>query len=145
MRTREIVWIVGIAAALGAVAITASVAGTVNDVDGDGVPDAYDNCVLEPNGPLAGKCRLQQDGDEDGFGNACDADFNNDGAWGIDDISYMLAEIGSTEPQLDLNCDGAAGVDDLSRMLENLGAVPGPSGLPCQDSNASGLGTCPPY
>jgi hypothetical protein len=40
-------------------------AGTVGDMDDDGVPDDADNCVNEPN-------PLQEDDDVDGVGNVCD-------------------------------------------------------------------------
>ncbi len=41
------------------------------DEDGDGWPDAYDNCVALPN-------PRQGDADGDGFGNRCDADLDGD-------------------------------------------------------------------
>ena len=40
---------------------------TIPDTDGDGVPDANDNCTLEANA-------AQQDADGDGYGNLCDAE-----------------------------------------------------------------------
>jgi hypothetical protein len=43
------------------------------DRDADGVPDAGDNCVLAPNGPLLGPDN-QVDSDGDGLGNVCDGD-----------------------------------------------------------------------
>ncbi len=42
------------------------------DTDGDGVPDAIDNCPLTPNPD-------QKDTDGDGIGDACDTDADNDG------------------------------------------------------------------
>ena len=39
---------------LGLSVATIAFSGTVNDSDADGVPDAFDNCVDTPNGPLAG-------------------------------------------------------------------------------------------
>lgn len=121
-----------------------SFAGSTADADADGIPDSHDNCQTTANGPLAGACSTNQDGDDDGYGNACDYDFNNDGAAGVDDLGTILSNIGSLEAQLDLNCDGAAGVDDLGTVLSNIGAVPGPSGLGCADSSPAGKGTCPP-
>jgi len=41
------------------------------DTDGDGVPDNIDNCRLTANSG-------QQDTDNDGYGNMCDADLDND-------------------------------------------------------------------
>src|SRR5215510_7046854 len=43
-----------------------------DDGDADGVPDTVDNCVLTPN-------PAQLDSDHDGYGNACDADYDNGG------------------------------------------------------------------
>ncbi len=119
-----------------------SFAGAVADADSDGIPDSFDNCINEANGPLAGTCTTNNDGDDDGYGNACDKDFNNDGAAGLDDLTQILNNIGSTEAQLDLNCDGAAGLDDLTEVLNNIGQVPGPSGLACSAANLKG--SCPP-
>ena len=48
-----------------------NVAAPVVDTDGDGVPDAADNCTLVAN-------PAQTDSNGDGFGNRCDTDLNND-------------------------------------------------------------------
>ena len=82
-----------------------SFAGSIADADSDGIPDNYDNCSSVPNGPLAatGQCFTNQDGDEDGFGNSCDSDFNNDGATGVDDLSLILANINNnTDAPIDV-------------------------------------------
>jgi hypothetical protein len=50
------------------------------DRDGDGVPDGADNCVLARNA-------RQADTDRDGFGNACDADLDQDGLVDEDDLA----------------------------------------------------------
>jgi hypothetical protein len=121
-----------------------SYAGSDPDTDGDGISDSNDNCVLVQNGPLGGSCSSNQDLDspQDGYGHACDGDFNNDGAAGPDDLSTMLTAVIAVTPGggTDLNCDGAAGPDDLSNELSQVIAVqaPGPSGLAC-----AGTTPCP--
>ena len=118
-----------------------SYAGALADFDSDGIPDDYDNCIEAVNGPLAGSCSTNNDGDEDGYGNSCDSDFNQDGATGFDDLNTLLQNINSTDAELDLNCDGAVGFDDLNTLLQSINGTPGPSGLLC-----AGLidGACPP-
>ena len=108
-------------------------AGSVSDTDGDLVPDAFDNCLLLPNGP--NQVCNQMDGDLDGYGNGCDFDTNNDGATGIDDVAGTLAKSAevSTDPNFDFNCDGGVGLDDFSQVLNAAATamIPGPSGLAC--------------
>ncbi len=108
-------------------------AGSVTDTDGDGVPDAYDNCVTLANGPLAGACPDQaDDGIVDGYGNACDKDVNNDGLVGINDVTALVGALGSImQPDYDFNCDGGVGISDLTAAVAELGNPPGPSGLAC--------------
>jgi hypothetical protein len=117
-----------------------SFAGSIADGDSDGVPDVYDNCQTTANGPLAGACSAQQDGDVDGYGNACDTDFNNDGGVGLDDVNAILGASGTTDPEFDLNCDGGVGLDDVNTALGTVGTTPGPSGLACAGTGAA----CPP-
>ena len=111
-----------------------------SDQDGDGIPDAEDNCLLVPNGPLLATqgCNDQEDGDQDGYGNPCDTDFNNDGATGMDDVSAVFDALRtiSSDPTFDTNCDGAPGGDDLSKALSDVrdGIPLGPSGLACAGS-----------
>ena len=75
-----------VAALVAAVAWTAGVAQA--GTDGDGVPDGIDNCVATPNGP--GELSNQVDTDMDGWGNACDPDYTNDGAVTTVDYSGLL-------------------------------------------------------
>jgi len=126
-----------------------SLAGSVADTDSDGIPDAYDNCITIPNGPLWGTCSRNEDIDGDGYGDACDADWNNDGAPGFDDLTLFLANIGNANapPGMDLNCDGAPGFDDCTWLINHIGEGMGTgdatSGLPCAAANLPG--SCPPY
>jgi hypothetical protein len=136
--TRNRLVILGCAAVLTIGLSMVSIAGSITDTDGDGVPDSFDNCVNRDNGPLQATfaCNAQEDGlIVDGFGRICDTDTNNDGATGLDDVSFTFAaaQVVSTNPTFDYNCDGAAGLDDVARVFADAQAVatPGPSGLAC--------------
>jgi hypothetical protein len=112
-------------------------AGVSPDTDSDGVPDAFDNCTNVPNGPLLGtnSCNAQEDNDNDGYGNPCDADLNNDTGVGLDDAAIALANQGNGAGDVaDLNCDTGVGLDDAAIVLGAQGQVPGPSGLFCAGS-----------
>jgi hypothetical protein len=99
------------------------------DTDGDGALDDTDNCALVPN-------PSQLDADGDGFGNACDADLNNDGAVGLDDINAILGAAGTANnPAADINGDGWVGLDDASAALGMLGTAPGPGAETCGAGN----------
>lgn len=142
--TRTLV-VLGCAALLAMGLSTFTFAGSIPDVDGDGVPDQFDNCQVLDNGPLQAtfSCNGQEDGNiggvglngPDGYGNPCDTDFNNDGATGLNDVSlvFAAASVASTNLIYDTNCDGAAGLNDVSKTFANasVAAVPGPSGLAC--------------
>ena len=52
------------------------------DTDSDGVLDSSDNCVLVPNAD-------QRDTNNDGFGNVCDADLDNDGVINFSDLGIL--------------------------------------------------------
>jgi len=69
----------------------------VLDQDKDTIPDDEDNCVDVGN--LA-----QHDFDQDGLGDACDPDDDNDGSLDEDDCAPLNAQIGTEAPEL---CDGA--------------------------------------
>ncbi len=107
-------------------------AGSITDTDSDGVPDAFDNCVNTANGPLAGGCDGQQDaGTKDGYGTACDADVNDDGLVGINDVTSTVSALGTATEANDYNCDGLVGINDVTFAVGQLGNPPGPSGLSC--------------
>ena len=114
-------------------------AGSVVDLDGDLVPDVYDNCsdaATGANGP--NETSNQVDSDQDGYGNHCDADYDNDGALlvNIPDFTIFLAAFTGTTPNAatDHNGDGFTTVADFGTFLgafQAVGTQVGPSGLAC--------------
>ena len=104
-------------------------AGSVVDTDLDLVPDAFDNCSADPNGP--GQASNQIDTDVDGYGNFCDADFNNDNGVDGGDFGLFVANFNSTSPLHDLTGDGLVDGADFGRFVALFNQVPGPSGLAC--------------
>ncbi|MFK8014475.1 MAG: hypothetical protein AB8G17_03385 [Gammaproteobacteria bacterium] len=97
---------------------------TAGDVDADDdlIYDMFDNCVSVAN-------TQQTDADGDNFGNACDADLNNDCVVNIADLGLMRAVFFSADPVADLNSDGTVNVSDLGLMRAAFFGPPGPSGL----------------
>jgi hypothetical protein len=101
-------------------------AGPNDDTDSDGVLDGVDNCVTIPNGPLLAtlSCDSQEDGDFDGYGNACDGDLSQDGNQSLgDDFSMMFPPFGTLGGAADLDCDGAVLGTDFLRIWE-LWSIP---------------------
>jgi N-acetylneuraminic acid mutarotase len=96
------------------------------DTDLDGVIDACDTCTL-----VANAAPLDCDTDNDGIGNLCDCDFNNDGSCGIPDFNLFRSAFGQVPANLDTdaNCDGIVGVPDFNAFRQGFGGAPGP-GLP---------------
>jgi hypothetical protein len=105
------------------------------DRDGDGVPDERDNCTQIANVE-------QRDTDHDGYGNACDADVDNDGlvtsSWGETfplrargDVEWIALTVrsGSYDENHDLDGDGRVDGLDLAIAQLALFQPPGPSAL----------------
>ncbi len=91
------------------------------DEDGDGIPDSRDNCTKVAN-------RDQLDSDGDGYGNACDADLNNDNAVNALDLALFRAKFGSRgDSSSDLNGDGIVNALDLAIFRRLFAGTPGPS------------------
>lgn len=99
------------------------------DNDNDGVADIDDNCALAPNGtavPDSGG-HVQRDTDNDGFGNLCDSDLNNDGVTNQLDAVLFRAALGTSNANADFNGDGGVNQLDASILRAGFGKAPGPS------------------
>jgi hypothetical protein len=109
----------------------ASFAGTAADTDGDGVFNVLDNCLTVPNG--IGPPALDCDTDNDGYGNGCDADYNNDWIVGGPDFGTFTMAFAAMSPGItDANCDNTTGGPDFGPFTMGFALmVPGPSGLHC--------------
>ena len=99
------------------------------DSDGDGIPNAEDNCVTFGNTD-------QRDSNGDGIGNACDADIVNDCVVNFADLTALKLAFfpNPYDADADLNGDGFVGFGDLGRFKETFFSGPtpgpGPSALP---------------
>lgn len=92
------------------------------DYDLDGVADTVDNCSETAN-------PRQLDPDLDGYGNRCDADFDQDGDVDQADVDFMQ---GCSDPVCDLDENGVVGdFGDFGVLSASFGSPPGPSGLDC--------------
>lgn len=104
------------------------------DSDGDFILDENDNCcvVFNPS---------EIDTDADGYGNACDADYNNDGAVNFADLTLFKGAFSSSNPLFDCNNDGIVNFPDLGCLKKQFFGSPGPS---CIDLPVALQGpTCP--
>ena len=138
----------GAAAALSLIIAGASLnvsAGPNDDVDGDGVKNLVDNCVQGSNANnTQGNQTGPLDSDRDGFGNICDADFNNNGTINVQDFALFSAAYGSGYPasvsysdNIDMNSNGTINVQDFATFSAGYGSgVPGPSSWKCASAVA---------
>ena len=92
------------------------------DTDGDGVPDICDNCTQLSN-------PQQIDTDQDGYGNRCDADFNQNQVVDIGDIYSFIGMIGTNNANGDFNNNGVVDIGDIYAFIDLIGKPPGPSAL----------------
>ncbi|MEO1575642.1 MAG: thrombospondin type 3 repeat-containing protein, partial [Pseudomonadota bacterium] len=89
------------------------------DGDGDSIPDLFDNCRVIAN-------EDQVDADNDGFGNACDPDLNNDNIVNVVDLGLLRTRFFSDDPVADFNVDGVVNVIDLAILRLYFFQPPGP-------------------
>jgi hypothetical protein len=107
-------------------------AGPLPDTDGDTVPDVHDNCVTNSN-------TSQGDIDQDGYGQQCDCDYNQNGKCDVIDFVTFPAGFGAAgEP--DMNCNGKVDVLDFVTFQAKFGQPPGVSGQTCA---SLAKGSCP--
>jgi len=111
----------------------ASFAGLAPDTDGDGIPDVLDKCSADSRN-VAITC----DTDQDGYGNVCDADFNQSGTTNATDFTMFFVPAFNngvpTSRGTDMNCSGTVNATDFTMFFVpkfNSGAGAGPSGLAC--------------
>ncbi len=93
----------------------------VPDKDNDGVPDHTDNCseLVNP---------YQWDSNNDGFGNLCDADLNNDNWISFSDLKQFKSVYGTNNADADLDGNGIVGFGDFAILKSMFGKRPGPAG-----------------
>ena len=101
----------------------------IPDSDGDGLNDLVDNCTFQAN---AG----QQDGDQDGIGNRCDADLNQDCVVNVEDLGIFKQRFFTSDAVADFDSSGTVNVVDLGILRTLFFGQPGPSGQPneCDDA-----------
>ncbi len=88
------------------------------NTDGDSVLDRDDNCIWVEN-------QDQRDTNGDGFGNACDADLNDDSRTDLADVLAIQEVLFGTDPHADFDNDGRVDFKDLAAMKTMIGTPPG--------------------
>ncbi|MGI0149121.1 MAG: hypothetical protein ACREDF_06285, partial [Thermoplasmata archaeon] len=93
--------------------------------------------------PLAAEAGvLPPDADDDGFGNICDCDFDQNGTCGFSDFNTFLACFGLTVPaagppedptcaESDQDVNGIVGFSDFTLFLDRFGGAPGLEHIVC--------------
>ena len=92
------------------------------DIDCDGVLNGQDNCANVPN-------QLQRDTDADGFGNRCDADFDQNCVVNALDLGRLKTSFFTANPDADLDGSGVVNATDLGLFKSLFFLPPGPSDL----------------
>ena len=84
--------------------------------------DYADNCTLIDNPD-------QRDTDNDGYGNACDPDFDNNLIVDASDLAYFKTVFLTADPDADFNGDGIVNSADLAILKTFFFEAPGPSAI----------------
>jgi hypothetical protein len=92
------------------------------DADNDSVCDDIDNCTLVSN-------PAQRDTDNDGYGNFCDPDFDNNLLVNAADLAFFKTLFFSTDQDADLDGNGIVNASDLAILKSMFFQTPGPSGI----------------
>lgn len=109
------------------------------DIDLDGIPDDQDNCIV------LGGPTFQTDTDGDGFGNACDPDYDQDGFVLGSDIEIFHTLLGIAGSIADHDNDGIVLGSDYGFLLSLFNQFPfAISGLSCADPTHNGIPPCVP-
>lgn len=101
---------------------TITTVNTPSDTDGDTIFDHLDNCTLIENTD-------QRDTDNDGYGNPCDPDFDNNLIVNASDLAYFKTVFFTPDPDADLNGDGIVNAADLATLKIFFFKPPGPSAI----------------
>lgn len=91
------------------------------DTDNDGVDDTHDNCTEIAN-------LNQRDTDNDGFGNICDADLDNNGLVSFNDLNLFRSAFDTDNADADLDGSGRVSFNDLNIFRSLFDKPPGPKG-----------------
>lgn len=97
------------------------------DEDSDGVLDFLDNCLSVPNPD-------QRDTNNDGVGNPCDPDLDNNGVVDVPDLNiirrafFTLPPMLNWNPDADFDGDDFVGFADMAMLADAMDQKPGPSG-----------------
>ncbi|MEL7449436.1 MAG: hypothetical protein AAFN78_09520, partial [Pseudomonadota bacterium] len=100
--------------------------------------DDIDNCTEDSNPE-------QRDTDDDGIGNACDADFDNDCAVNFADLGVLKSQFFQAgDLDTDMDGDGATNFTDLGLLKGDIFDAPGPSAVAssCAASMCEGTYVC---
>lgn len=109
------------------------------DTDSDGHVDQCDNCDLVANPG-------QQDSDFDGYGNACDCDFDQDNLCAASDFLILGSNFNKAVPPcpavVDMDSDLLCAASDFLLFGAGFNKAPGSS---CTTSHTKGIPCPPPF